>query len=141
MIGCALHLKMDEFALALLISWVGHLRLPSDLLAMTHKSLVKPSRFAHTKFWGLLLYPVEDEATSKAGLKDEGLMLDFEPHHQVDPALSQVAAQPSSRAPPLDLHRHGLPTTVCKVRRGRGVARTGLEPHTSSDTDQHRTMS
>lgn len=129
MIGCALHLKMDEFALALLISWVGHLRLPSDLLAMTHKSLVKPSRFAHTKFWGLLLYPVEDEATSKAGLKDEGLMLDFEPLLKLTPLLaklqrSRVAAPHLWTFTAMDFRR-----LFAKCAEGAGLRGQALNPY------------
>ena len=129
MIGAALHLKLDEFALALLISWVGHLRLPSDLVAMTHKSLVKPSRFAHTKFWGLLLYPEEDVATSKAGLKDEGLMLDFEPLTKLSPLLTKL--QRSRAAAP-----HLWTFTAMEFRRlfakcaeGAGLRGQSLHPY------------
>ena len=90
MIGCALHLGLREFAFALLISWAGHLRLPSDLLAMNANTLIPPNRFGDSKHWGLLLYAEEGGKTSKAGLMDEGLMLDHPQLMQVSPLLRKI---------------------------------------------------
>jgi len=87
MIGCALHLGMDEYALALLIAWAGHLRLPSDLMAMNANALIPPHRFGDQQHWGLLLYAMEGTKTSKAGLKDEGLMLDHPALARLSPVL------------------------------------------------------
>ncbi|CAK0823299.1 unnamed protein product, partial [Prorocentrum cordatum] len=64
-LGAALHLRLEEFALALVIAWGWFLRLPTDIVEMVGGSLVAPSPSAVVLARGLLLFPSEAARPSK----------------------------------------------------------------------------
>ena len=72
---------------------------------------------------------MEDEATSKAGLKDEGLMLDFDPLIKLTPLLaklqrSRVAAPHLWTFTAMDFRR-----LFAKCAEGAGLRRQALNPY------------
>ncbi|CAK0800977.1 unnamed protein product [Prorocentrum cordatum] len=73
-VGVSLLLEDLEFATALWLAWGGMLRLPSDLVSMTPKTLIGTGRAAKPTR-ALLLYPSEEEARSKVMGADEGVIL------------------------------------------------------------------
>ncbi|CAK0853843.1 unnamed protein product [Prorocentrum cordatum] len=73
-VGVSLLLEDLEFATALWLAWDGMLRLPSDLVSMTPKTLIGTGR-AVKPTWALLLYSSEEEARSKVMGADEGVIL------------------------------------------------------------------
>ena len=73
MVGLSVLCGQREYATALWLAWDGMLRLPSDLVGMTTRSLVGPGRGQCV--WALLLYPSSQEARSKTMGFDEGVIL------------------------------------------------------------------
>ncbi|CAK0804189.1 unnamed protein product [Prorocentrum cordatum] len=74
LVGVSLLLKDLGFAAALWLAWGGMLRLPSDLVSLTTKSLIGPGR-GKTPRWALLLRLSGEEARSKIMGADEGVIL------------------------------------------------------------------
>jgi len=129
MIGCALHLGMDEYALALLIAWAGHLRLPSDLMAMNANTLIPPNRFGDQHHWGLLLYAMEGTKTSKAGLKDEGLMLDHPALARLSPVLRALVRRRSDATQLWTFSEAGFRRMWSRCAEGAALAQLQINPY------------
>ena len=98
-LGAALHLRLKEFALALVIAWDGFLRLPTDIVEMVGGSLVAPSPSAGVLVWGLLLFPSEAARPSKVGHFDEGMLLKGREASLLDASLHALkrGSTPSGR--------------------------------------------
>jgi hypothetical protein len=138
LIGHALALGRQEFALALTIGWDAMLRMPVDIMAFTPRWIVPPVPTAGAHRWGLLLYPEDETRRSKVAGADESVILALPVWGPCSHLLAELRSRPPSRCvwnfTAASFHTWfaeavratGLPATTCPYQLRHGAASSSI---------------
>ena len=117
---------------AILVGWDAFLRIPSDLVRLTKRSLIAPVPELTGNRWGLLLYPEEAVGRSKTAQFDESVILE----HPASAALDPVWRTKLPRGP-RDGPLWDFPEIALSKEFNRVVAELVLPPSTVAYQIRH----
>ena len=90
LVGAAMFIGLQSFALALLLGYNCYLR-PGELLSLAPSQLIRPRQGSGTSRWALILAPEDGARASKTGEFDESVMIEMPEAPSLGAALGGLA--------------------------------------------------